>query len=80
MVRHYCLWTTPRAHCPKYVTYRTISRTHVLEIPKTNVDRVAAHEEKMELNAKKCKELIINFRKNKTIIPETRTGNQPIPR
>ena len=47
-----------------------------------NVDRVAcfAHQERMELNAKKCKETIIDFRKNKTIIPETRIGNQPIPR
>ncbi len=34
----------------------------------------------MELNAKKCKETIIDFRKNKTIIRETRIGNQPIPR
>ncbi len=47
-----------------------------------NVDRVACftHEERMELNAKKSKEMIIDFRKNKTIIPETRIGNQPIPR
>ena len=34
----------------------------------------------MELNAKKCKEMIIDFRKNKTIIPETIIGNQPMPR
>ena len=38
------------------------------------------HQERMELNAKKCKEMIIDFRKNKTIIRETRIGNQPIPR
>ena len=36
------------------------------------------HQERMELNAKKCKEMIIDFRKNKTIIRETRIGNQPI--
>ena len=48
----------------------------------TNVERVAcfAHQERMELNAKKCKEMIIDFRKNKTIIPETIIGNQPMPR
>ena len=48
----------------------------------TNVERVAcfAHQERMELNVKKCKEMIIDFRKNKTIIPETMIGNQPMPR
>ena len=48
----------------------------------TNVERVAcfAHQERMELNAKKCKERIIDFRKNKTIVPETIIGNQPMPR
>ena len=48
----------------------------------TNVERVAcfAQQERMELNAKKCKEMIIDFRKNKTIIPETIIENQPMPR
>ena len=39
-----------------------------------------AHQERMELNAKKCKEMIIDFRKNKTIIPETIIENQLMPR
>ena len=49
---------------------------------KKSVDRVVcfAHQERMELNAKKCKEMIIEFRKNMVFIPETRIGNQPIPR
>ena len=48
----------------------------------TNVERVAcfAQQKRMELTAKKCKEMIIDFRKNKTIIPETIIGNQPMPR
>ena len=33
-----------------------------------NVARFARHE-KMQLNKKKCKEMIIDFRKNKTTIP-----------
>ena len=48
----------------------------------TNVERVVcfAPQERMELHAKKCKEMIIDFRKNKTIIPETIIENQPRPR
>jgi hypothetical protein len=38
---------------------------------KENVNNVVlfAKHEKMELNVKKCKEMILDFRKNKTTIP-----------
>ena len=37
------------------------------------------HQERMELNAKKCKEMIIDFRKNKTIIRERGSETNQFP-
>ena len=39
------------------------------KVSKVNKVKEFADEEKMELNLKKCKEMIIDFRRNKTIIP-----------
>ena len=36
--------------------------------------------EQMELNAKKCNEMIVDFRKSKTVIPQVCIGQQPIAR
>ena len=47
-----------------------ISGTEIGGLPsKVNKVKEFADEEKMELNLKKCKEMIIDFRRNKTIIP-----------
>jgi hypothetical protein len=47
-----------------------------------NVNNVVlfAKHEKMELNVKKCKEMILDFRKNKTTIPPINIDDQPIAR
>ena len=52
-----------------------------MEIPKKpRAIALFARHEKMELNKKKCKEMIMDFRKNKTTIPPTKIGDQPIAR
>jgi hypothetical protein len=47
-----------------------------------NVNNVVlfAKHEKMELNVKKCKEMILDFRKNKTTIPPINIDDQPFAR
>ena len=47
-----------------------------------NVNRVVqfAKEEKMELNERKCKEMLIDFRRNKSVIPPISIGEQNISR
>ena len=47
-----------------------------------NVNNIVlfAKHEKMELNVKKCKEMIHDFRKNKTTMPPINHDDQPIAR
>ena len=44
-----------------------------------NVIRFTENEQ-MELNAKKCNKVIVDFRKNKTVIPPVCIGQQPMAR
>ena len=44
-----------------------------------NIIRFTENEQ-MELNAKKCNEMIVDFRKNKTVIPPVCIGQQPMAR
>ena len=44
-----------------------------------NIIRFTENEQ-MELNAKKCNEMIVDFRKNKTVIPPVCIGEQPMAR
>lgn len=41
---------------------------------KVNRVKKFTDDEKMELNLRKCKEIVIDFRRNKTIIPPIVTG------
>ena len=58
-----------------------ISGTEIGSLPsKVNKVKEFADEEKMELNLKKCKEMIIDFRRNKTIIPPIVIDGQQLER
>ena len=58
-----------------------ISGTEIGGLP-SEVDKVKkfAGEEKMQLNLNKCKEMIIDFRRNKTIIPPIVIDSQQLER
>ena len=58
-----------------------ISGTEIGGLPsKVNKVKEFADEEKMEMNLKKCKEMIIDFRRNKTIIPPILIDSQQLER
>jgi hypothetical protein len=47
-----------------------------------NIDNITrfTENEQMELNAKKCNEMVVDFRKIKTVIPPVCIGQQPMSR
>jgi hypothetical protein len=59
--------------CEALDGYDYISGTEIGNISqKINLVQNFAETERMELNPKKCKEMILDFRKNKTVIPATK--------
>ena len=64
--------------CEALNAYDHISGTEIGNIfPKINLVQNFAETERMEFNPKKCKEMILDFRKNKTVIPTTKVNGCP---